>query len=198
MLRLAVIFTILAGPALATQEYILPTLFDVTGVAGDDALNIRQSPDAGAEITGTLAPDAKNIEVVAERNGWAQVNAGERSGWVSMRFLSYRTDVWEQGKLPAGFSCYGTEPFWGLTPEGDQLVLSTPEQDRDVRKIQAILDRGIFRHPMRAILADGMTVTASPEFCSDGMSDRVFGLTATIILHGENPQMLAGCCSIQP
>lgn len=198
MLRLAVIFTLLSGPALATQEYILPTLFDVSGVASTDVLNIRQSPDSGSEIVGTLAPDATNVEVVAEQKGWAQVNAGERSGWVSMRFLSYRTDVWDSGKLPEGFSCYGTEPFWGLKPEGDELVLSTPERERDARKIKAILDTGIFRHPMRAVVADDMTVTASPEWCSDGMSDRAFGLTAHVILHGQSPRMLSGCCSIQP
>ena len=37
-----------AGPAAATQEYILPTLFDVAGVASDDVLNIRAEPTASS------------------------------------------------------------------------------------------------------------------------------------------------------
>lgn len=198
MLRLTAILALLAGPAFATQEYILPTLFDVTGVASNDVLNIRQSPNASSEIIGTLPHDTTEIEVVTEQKGWAQVNTGEQSGWVSSRFLAYRTDVWEEGKLPAGFSCYGTEPFWNLKPEGDELVLSTPERNRDARKIQAVLDTGVFRHPMRAIVAEAMTVTAAPELCSDGMSDRIYGLNAHVILQGETPRMLSGCCSIQP
>lgn len=105
---------ILAAPAHATQEYILPTLFDVTGVAADDVLNIRQLPDADAPIIGTLSPDAKGIEVVEDTGGWGRVNSGEGSGWVSMRYMAYRTDVWHEGALPDGFSCFGTEPFWSL------------------------------------------------------------------------------------
>ncbi|MFD2813860.1 SH3 domain-containing protein [Paracoccus aerius] len=78
MFRTALALTLaLAGPALATQEYILPTLFDVTGVASDDVLNIRAEPNAKAAIIGTLAPDAFRIEVVEERQGWARVNTGE-------------------------------------------------------------------------------------------------------------------------
>ena len=44
-----------AAPAWATPEYVLPTLFDVTGVAADDRLNIRERPDPSAPIIGTLA-----------------------------------------------------------------------------------------------------------------------------------------------
>ena len=50
-----------AGPAAATPEYILPTLFDVQDVAKGDVLNIREAPDARAPIIGELAPDATGI-----------------------------------------------------------------------------------------------------------------------------------------
>ena len=99
-----------AGPVAATQEYILPTLFDVTDVADDDVLNIRTRPSAGAEILGSLAPDARGVEVVAhDASGrWAQINTGEHSGWVALRYLAYRTDVWEPGALPEALRCIGT------------------------------------------------------------------------------------------
>ncbi|MFN4129968.1 MAG: COG3650 family protein [Paracoccaceae bacterium] len=188
----------LAAPASATQEYFLPTLFDVSGVAADDVLNIRAQPNAGATIIGTLAPDATRIEVVEEGRGWGRVSVGEVSGWVSMRYLNYRTDVWEDGKLPASFRCYGTEPFWSMHAEGSDLVYSTPDLGEERRPVSAILSTGIFRDPTRAVVAEGITLTATPQQCSDGMSDRVLGMRAMAVLTGENPQMLTGCCWIQP
>ncbi|MFC3630610.1 COG3650 family protein [Paracoccus angustae] len=200
MFRTALVLTLaLAGPALATQEYILPSLFDVSGVAANDVLNIRAEPDAGAAIIGALAPDATAIEVVEERRGWARVNAAEGSGWVSARYLSYRTDVWQEGELPAAFRCLGTEPFWDAKVEGGDLVLRSPE-DRagDRRAVQAVLDTGVFRDPARVLVARDMTLFSHPQICSDGMSDRLFGLSATLVIHGDSPRMLSGCCTIQP
>lgn len=198
MLRTTILLMMLAGPAFATQEYILPTLFDVAEVAADDVLNIRAQPNAGAEIIGTLASDATKIEVVEETRGWGRVNSGEASGWVSMAYLAYRVDVWKPGELPDGFRCYGTEPFWGLERAGDQLLLSRPDSKDDARSIKAVLGTGVFRDPMRAVVAEGMTVTSTRAICSDGMSDRLFGLEAHAILQGDEPMMFSGCCSIQP
>ena len=200
MLRIAltVVLTMsLAGPAAATQEYILPTLFDVANVAADDVLNIRAEPSASAPVIGTLAPDAIRIEVVEERRGWARVNTAERSGWVSSRYLHYRVDVWEEGALPPGFRCFGTEPFWSLDITEGSVTLSRPGVD-DVVKPATALSTGIFRHPIRAIVAGDVTLTATPQICSDGMSDRIYGLQALLALRGQRPELMSGCCSIQP
>lgn len=188
----------LAVPASATQEYYLPTLFDVSGVATDDVLNIRAAPNAGADIIGTLAPDATRIEVVEEGRGWGRVSVGEVSGWVSMRYLSYRTDVWEDGRLPDSFRCYGTEPFWSMHVAGTDLIYSTPDMVEERRPVSAILSTGIFRDPTRAVVAEGITLTATPQLCSDGMSDRILGLRAMAVLTGGEARMLTGCCWIQP
>lgn len=198
MPRAILIMLMLAGPAHATQEYVLPTLFDVTGVAADDVLNIRQQPSAKAPVIGTLAPDATRIEVVDERDGWGRVNAGEASGWASMRYLAYRTDVWQPEAVPDGFSCFGTEPFWNIAMQGDDLVLTGVDMVEERHETQAVLGTGVFRDPLRAVLAGPVTLVSTPQLCSDGMSDRLFGLRASVILHGETPRMLGGCCSIQP
>lgn len=200
MFRTALALTLaLSGPAAATQEYILPTLFDVAGVAPGDVLNIRADPNAQATIIGTLAPDARRIEVVEERRDWGRVNTAEGSGWVSMRYLAYRTDVWQSGEVPAGFRCLGTEPFWDAMHEGGDLVLRSPgDQAGDRRAVQAVLDSGIFRDPARVVVARDMTLLAHPQICSDGMSDRMYGLAATLVIHGDQPRMLSGCCLIQP
>ena len=191
-----------AAPALATQEYVLPTLFDVTGVTADDVLNIRAQPDAGAEIVGTLAPDATRIEVVAhdESGRWGRVIAGERSGWVSMRYLAYRTDVWVEGEVPPGLRCLGTEPFWSLDPQGERMVYETPDGKRSF-ELDAVLSPGAFRSPKRALAgSDGETrlvATIVPAQCSDGMSDRVYGLDATLVfVETGAPRLRTGCCTI--
>lgn len=212
-----------ASPALATREYVLPTLFDVARVAADDVLNIRAEPDADAPVIGTLAPDATRIEVVEERAGWARINAGEGTGWVNARHLDHRTDVWPQDGLPEGWRCFGTEPFWDVSAQGvgpepdgpvldgpvlDRLVLDGPAMTRGTHAIGSVLSTGAFRDPTRVVLAEGLTVASTPQICSDGMSDRLFGLRALVILRGGPgdggadgtgaPRLLDGCCTIAP
>ena len=66
-----------------------------------------------------------------------------------------------------------------------------------------ILDSGQSGDQRRsAIFEDGtlrLTLLTSPGLCSDGMSDRGFGLTAHVIREaGPLPELLHGCCSIAP
>ena len=189
----------------ATQEYFLPTLFDVSGVAVGDVLNVRTAPDASSAVIGSLAPDARNIEVVGlDRSGrWAQINTRERSGWVALRYLAYQVGVWDHGRLPESLRCFGTEPFWSLAARDSRLVLSLPDAPDLSLPLRSVLDTGVFRDPRRAILADEgaerLMLVATPKACSDGMSDRAYGLEATVVREGEGgTQMLAGCCSIAP
>lgn len=197
------VLAVVASPALATPEYVLPTLFDVTGVAANDKLNIRERPDAKSTVIGTLAPDAKGVEVIAERNGWSMVNTAERAGWVNSLYLNYRTDVWMAGALPANLSCHGTEPFWSLRQVGDKMVYETPEGARQMQR-RAVLDDGYFRSTKRSVIAGDdkgrVTAVISPDQCSDGMSDRMFGLSATLVFDGsgQSSQMQTGCCQIAP
>ena len=129
MTRLLLLAAVLVPPALSApaRADTLPALFDVTGVAAGDALNIREAPSARAAILGRLAPDATGVEGVAARDGWMQVNVAERSGWVSARHLVPAGAVWTSG-LPPTLNCGGTEPFWSLTqaPGGLNLRRPTP------------------------------------------------------------------------
>ena len=92
-----------------------PALYDVTNVAATDVLNVRAQPNAEAEILGTFAFDAKDVEVISiEVDGrWGQVNTGERAGWVRMSFLEPQS-VPDQTR-PQSIICFGTEPFWAFT-----------------------------------------------------------------------------------
>ncbi|MDO5620827.1 MAG: SH3 domain-containing protein [Paracoccus sp. (in: a-proteobacteria)] len=193
-----------ASPALATPEYVLPTLFDVSEVASGDVLNIRARPDAAAPVIGSLAPDATRIEVVAESDDgrWGLVNTGEGSGWVSMRFLNYRTDVWNTDELPARFACHGTEPFWSVTRKGDALEWATPESSMTYPRYEAH-GGAWFRDPARMIVGwsggQKITIAAMPAQCSDGMSDRAYGLRALVLREGQGAsESYTGCCSVAP
>ena len=199
------LFLFSAWPAAATQEYVLPTLFDVTGVAANDVLNIRAAPNASAAIIGTLSPDARDIEVVGydETGRWARINTGESSGWAALRFLAYQVDVWNPGTLPPTLHCLGNEPFWSFRPRGERVVFSTPEAQESAMSIEQVVTTGMFRDPRRSVSAQGetsrITAVMVPVACSDGMSDRAYGLDVTVILEGRGePQMLTGCCSVAP
>ena len=199
------LFLFTAWPASATQEYILPTLFDVSGVAANDVLNIRAAPDANAAITGTLSPRARNIEVVGydDTGRWARINTGESSGWAALRFLAYQVDVWNPGTLPPTLHCLGNEPFWSLQTRGNELVFATPDDPESTMSIEQVVSTGMLRDPRRSVTAQSptrrMTAVMVPIACSDGMSDRTYGLDVTVILEGRGePQMLTGCCSVAP
>lgn len=196
MRHLIPILLALAGPAMA-QDPILPTLFDVARVAPGDMLNVRAAPDAGAAIIATLPPDATAIEVVAYQDGWSRINLAEGSGWVSARFLDPRPDVWPDSALPPGFACFGTEPFWSLRADGRAMTLEQPGLPDLTAPLAGVMSTGILGDPTRAVAADGLTLTATPQVCSDGMSDRLFGLRAMVVL-GDGPRLLTGCCSIAP
>lgn len=204
--QLTLILGIMATPVFASPEFILPTLFDVTGVAADDVLNVRIGPSSNAEIIGSFAPDTTQIEIISldKRGAWGKVNFGEKAGWVSMNYLNYRTDVWLENALPAGFRCAGTEPFWSVEQQDDGMKFSSPEENIHYDQLE-IFSSGFFRSPRRAFLAKGQTGmlwgAVVPEYCSDGMSDREYGLSIQLVHEGKaelRGQAYQGCCLIQP
>ena len=199
---LAVMVT-LCGPASATEEPIFPMLYNVHGVAADDSLNIRAQPDAQSEVIGALNHDARNIEVVEERDGWGRVNNGEQSGWVSMRFMAYPFNPWQENGTPELIRCFGTEPFWHAAvdlPEKEIRLVNLAEGEVvDVQAITSVVP-GPYRTPTRAILAHDFTLMMTPAQCSDGMSDQRYGIEAHLITDQTTatpmPRMLNGCCSV--
>jgi uncharacterized membrane protein len=79
----------------------------------------------------------------------------------------------------------GTEPFWGGTAQGDQLIYTTPETP-DGTTIT------VKRFAGRAGLAlsgqlggQSLDLTVTQGECSDGMSDRTYPYTATLLVGGE-------------
>lgn len=207
MMRLCAWLMSVLVPCLAAAQPF-PALYDVTGVDSDDVLNVRGDSGPGAPVTGELAHDAKRVEVTGlDISGrWGRINQGENAGWVAMRFLArVEGPVWHAGQSP--LYCFGTEPFWSLTidPAAKQIVF------RDI-------DSGPVAFPMTQLLtaADGFPAelharsgtgllrwaSLRAKLCSDGMSDRLYGITASVALSraGYDPLVssgtLSGCCSL--
>lgn len=179
-----------------------PALFDVTGVATNDVLNIRMEPSAGAEILGALAPNASGIEVLRRSDDlkWGLVNAGDGAGWVSMRYMR-RQPGQDWGVMPRNLFCSGTEPFWSFALiEGDVARFEAPDVSRALTvttQLPSLGFPGAF-----ALLAEGgsgqATAIVSLATCHDGMSDREYGLSVGLLLESATPEALyIGCCSLQ-
>jgi uncharacterized membrane protein len=197
MIRLVLLFIALSLP-LQAQEF--PAFHSVTGVAANDVLNIRSRPDAGAPIIGMLAPTATGVEVVATVGNWAVVNSGEGAGYASMTYLS-RAAGPDWNALQTPLSCLGTEPFWSLEidPAAGETRFSTPEDPSpDPDPITALWPAEPWAQAAGVGLTDGLAVLTGAE-CSDGMSDRRYGIAVDILRNGPTGETRAtGCCRLTP
>lgn len=194
---LLLIFTVLAMP-LAAQE--LPAVFKVTGVASDDVLNVRENPRASSALVGSFASDAADIEVVAvsENSNWGHVSVGEQNGWVSMTFLEETAPLTgTETHMDRPLYCAGTEPFWGLN-----ILPDTGVQFEGKALTLDYAGSAVNRMPLRMAFtgsAENLNLTGvlRREECSDGMSDRVFGLSLDLVVQdGDTTSLMLGCCSL--
>ncbi|MFQ6546963.1 SH3 domain-containing protein [Aestuariibius sp. 2305UL40-4] len=214
MRLMMIMLLLLPGAVFATQD-AWPALYDVVDVANDDVLNIRAEPSARSEIIGSFPPDRTGIEVLRPSDDyrWGLVNAGERTGWVSLTFLVAQPGQW-YGAYPRISQCSGTEPFWSLTMddpsklgnllgpggEGTGVSLSDPSSPT----ITATITREAVaanRRDRYAFQAEGpetdMSVVFFLQSCNDGMSDREYGIMTDILLRRDGEfSHLSGCCSL--
>ncbi|QPH55981.1 SH3 domain-containing protein [Pontivivens ytuae] len=197
-MKLLLTVLILLLPTAVTAQDTLPALFRVVDVEPDDVLNIRAEPTIEADIIGRLAHDAVAIEVTVEdAEGWGRINHRDGIGWVSLRFM-------ERQPAPAnGPRCFGVEPFWELSHDDEQAVWKTPEERRRSGLMTVLPDPlpDALGETVIVELSDRrMTLMSTAMECSDGASDRLYGLTSRLLIEkdGTPPQLLAGCCTMAP
>lgn len=186
-------FLLLASPLWADE---LPALYSVNGVGGDDVLNVRSEPSAGSDVIGTLAANATGVEVIALAKGWALVNIDESTGYVAARFLT-RDKGPDWYSLAAPIACFGTEPFWSMSidPAEDTVTKSAADGNPPMTTPLQTTWPGMAWAPSAAFaLPEGLAVTY-PKDCSDGMSDRRYGIAIDIFLQSGGGR-LSGCCTL--
>lgn len=183
------------GPAI-TWAADFPAWYRVTNVAPDDVLNIRRAPEATADVMGGLPPDGQPVEVIAlsATGTWAQVNDGETAGWVAARYLERLSP--DRMGLPLPLECGGTEPFWSLRVEEGQAGLSV--MGTEVAELTMGMPMASRNDTRRfALRGDDLTVLIARASCSDGMSDRAYGLTVDMLWQDAGvPSLFSGCCNL--
>lgn len=197
MKALSLAISLLAATPLAAQEF--PSLFDVAGVAANDVLNLRESPSAQAPIVGTLAPGATAVEVVgADPSGrWGLVNTGETAGWAALAYL--REQHGSEDLAGHALTCGGTEPFWSLRiTQGTGAHFNPMEGGAEDWPAGTLAPGGGRSDRFLIGLGEGRAAVLSRGLCSDGMSDRMFGLEINLVSHPGGLTLWNGCCSIAP
>lgn len=189
----------LAAP-LAAQE--VPALYDVTGVDAMDILNLRTEPDASAGVVGGLAADQTHVEVTAlnEAGTWGRVNIGEGVGWASLSFLTMQPD----SAMPDAqeVTCFGTEPFWSYhVVPGETATWSAIDDEVATMQASAFRRADARVEPFISVAGgpeqQGVLIMHKDQQCSDGMSDGLYGLSATLVLTGKLGRAVSGCCSLE-
>ena len=207
MIRFLAVFLLSLLPALAGAQSF-PALYSVQGVATNDALNVRSAPSAQGELLGSLPHNATGVEVVATNaeGTWGRVNLGESAGWVAMRFLQ-RQGGPDWISLDAPLACGGTEPFWSLdySPDQRNMVLRQLADENDLGlwinwHIATQGRNGQIGWNLSGPARQGFA-TLTAEECTDGMSDRVMGLSITLYMNPDQesaaePIGLVGCCTL--
>jgi uncharacterized membrane protein len=199
-----------AAPA-AAQTY------EVTGVAADDVLNVRDGPNHTARKLTEYPPDADSIRVLRRRGGWAEVRraaTGPADGWVNAIYLrrsGARKEVPQTSRTPASrppdsrtpgkraaanlaapFRCFGAEPFWGLDVlSRTEARFTEPERPEGVPfAVTDIAPRDgglIFR------LTDGRGLgIVQREVCRDGIGEKPHDFMVRLTL--PQGRTLSGCC----
>lgn len=198
-MRAALICLLLLCPALAGAQS-LPAIYDVTDVADNDTLNVRAGPSTEFDIIDKLPPDATDIEVVDDDNGgeWGLINVGEQSGWVALRYMSRQPGQPETGLAPH-LACAGTEPFWSFTRDDGKAEMKWPDKTLSFADVLFVPSEN--RTDRHALFADAgdtvVTAMIGRNRCSDGMSDRAYGLGIDLLVTDKTAvKVYSGCCSV--
>lgn len=185
-------------------NYDLPALYDVTDVASNDVLNIRTGPGASFEKIGALPFNGRDVEIIrlSDSGTWGLIGLPEYSGWVSMRFLHRAAQVkWHQFRQP--LYCSGTEPFWGLSIRPRNGFAHFESAAGTARAFALTWHGTPMARPAFTLgfggqdAATGLSAMIKHKACSDGMSDREFGLSVDLFIHAPaGVQGYEGCCQI--
>ena len=92
------------------------------------------------------------------------------------------------------FSCFGTEPFWGLKIDADSVTFNPydliPASEKITSRENAL---GVTEGYAFMITTATSTTAITTAECNDGMSDNVYSHT---VLYKNADAVFYGCCNI--
>ncbi len=188
-------FALALAPGLAAAETgRLPARYQLAG----DAV-LRAAPDDAAPETGTAAAGSV-VEILSfsRDGGWAETARGEGAAWLATEGLTRIEGPRAEG-LP--LRCYGTEPFWGLNmPSAFFAEFERPEHPEAPLQVTGSDSAAAGAVRLWTFVGDGLRghLAVRNEACSDVMSDRPFGLSATLSMAetAGAVHLRLGCCSL--
>lgn len=179
--------------ASVANAFDYPSLHSVVGVAADDFLNVREGPDVSLPVIAKLMPTATGVEIIktTDDGRWGLVNVSEKTGWTAMRYLK------KTANPTPNTQCFGTEPFWSSHFSSNASFGLAGEPQRYFQITANINSTN--RTDRFATVAQGpsgqLIATISAKQCSDGMSDRLYGLSVEMLVENAGKwTQFSGCC----
>jgi putative lipoprotein len=120
-------------------------------------------------------------------DGWATVDADGTAHFTTIERADVQGTCDEKDLSMSLFRARGNEPFWNVdvTPQG--VTLQRPDQPdlkADFAPLEKTADGG------RKFASEAFTLTLTPGFCHDGMSEATYGWNATVTAGADT---LKGC-----
>ncbi|MBR9844180.1 MAG: SH3 domain-containing protein [Rhodobacteraceae bacterium] len=189
-----------AAPATAPDGLPLPGIFRVNGVAHNDTLNIRAEPQASAAVL-LQAQNGVPMAVLGMATAkWAKVQVGGVVGFAHAGFLTRGGGMTNNYGLQLGTECIGTEPFWRMTFDTDNLVRMTlmGQATAPAPILSATFSATPTGYPY-SFDAAPYSGQVNFEICSDGMSDNIYPMSIRLNTFDATgaPMVARGCCRLQ-
>ena len=197
-----------------------PALYDVTDVAGNDVLYVRNAPSADADIRSALLPTETSIEIlgVTPDEAWGYATMLDMdTGWVSMRYLarqSEQDEVW----YPLLTECGGHN--WGITFDGASWSGSVNAVWFEAEEVSFLIPHGFgIGVGTHVVASNSLSAVIQRGTAGWGETDLVLGYSIDLVIHDtlstlpnatefvgdfpndtfdKNPLYLKGACSITP
>ena len=98
-----------------------------------------------------------------------------------------------QALASTDYSCFGTEPFWGLKLEGSKVSLSFPLGDevKTEQVISRVTAYGVNEDVAFVVKINNGSATIIGGECNDGMSDEIY---PSHIVFASEDSVYYGCC----
>lgn len=96
--------------------------------------------------------------------------------------------------MASDFSCFGTEPFWGLKITDKAIYLDTFEETKTKEEILSKQTAaGVGEEYAFVVKTNESTISVITGACNDGMSDNIY---SHHVIYTNSQSTLYGCCQL--